>query len=174
MCIDESGVLKKRIIDNHRAQSSDWEKVPTVADEAGPVKFVKVLSNEHSVIALDEIGMCFYVCFKVEACNNFCDRKHSSPTFTYGKHAVEICWHCLWKRTFYDPHQWWKCLLLGIRKVSENINPFFYPQVINHSFLSFYKPGPARSWQRRVKWISTRNWDARWNKDCSNCCWRVA
>ncbi|KZS07808.1 putative RCC1 domain-containing protein 1 [Daphnia magna] len=56
VCIDESGVLKKRIIDNHRAQSSDWEKVPTVADEAGPVKFVKVLSNEHSVIALDEIG----------------------------------------------------------------------------------------------------------------------
>lgn len=54
-------MLKKRIIDNPCLQSSNWENVPTVADEAGPVKFVKVLSTEHSVIALDEMGTSFNV-----------------------------------------------------------------------------------------------------------------
>ena len=56
MGIDRNGMLKKQAID---VKSYGWEDVHIAAneDQSEPVKFVKVVSNEHSVIALDEIGM---------------------------------------------------------------------------------------------------------------------
>ena len=48
-------MLKKQAI---YVKTCEWVDVSTVTseDQAEPVKFVKVSSNEHSVIALDEFG----------------------------------------------------------------------------------------------------------------------
>ncbi len=57
MGIDRKGMLKKQAID---IKSCDWEDVHIESadeDQSEPCKFVKVLGTEHSVIALDEIGM---------------------------------------------------------------------------------------------------------------------
>nr|CAH0103634.1 unnamed protein product [Daphnia galeata] len=53
--IDINGMLKKQAI---YVKTCEWVDVLTVTseDQAEPVKFVKVSSNEHSVIALDEFG----------------------------------------------------------------------------------------------------------------------
>ncbi len=58
MGIDRKGMLKKQAIDIKSC--CYWEDVhieSAVEDQSKPVKFVKVLGSEHSVIALDEIGM---------------------------------------------------------------------------------------------------------------------
>ena len=98
MGIDGAGKLKK-LVGNGPAVPSVWENVLTesvgLSDELRPARFVRIASNEHSILALDEDGNLFVPPTKMEQAEaNFvdvsCGKEHfmaltkDGSVFTWG------------------------------------------------------------------------------------------